>query len=185
MAFQPAVLNPTPDPWFVRELKKIDPDLRVEWGYNRYLKHQWAIERKIPPERYFLQHASLLESDGPRFVEQPIFDSNQPIFDDNGEFISYRQVGTRTYDLAPEYEWVRFETVLSSDVLSAIKRSYAWERNHPISRLAFEKAQEQAEKEAAAKKRRVDAGLEGYDEVFLETRKKVQFGYGETRKENN
>jgi len=181
--FQPAVLNPTPDPFFVRELRKIDPDLRVQWGYSRYLTQKCVIERRIPPERYFLIYESLLSGDGPRFVEQPIFDTNQPVYDEQGQFISYRQVGSRQYDLAPEYEWVRFEERLDSTVLSALKRSYAWERNHSISRLAFEKAQEQAAKEAAEKKKRVEAGMDALPEVFLETRKKVQFGYGETRNE--
>lgn len=181
--FQPAILNPTPDSWFVRELKKIDTDLRVEWGYNRYFKNLWAIERRIPPERYFLSHASLLSSDEPRFVQQPIFDTNQPLFDEQGEFISYRQVGSRLFDLAPEFEWVRFEKVLNSGVLSDIKRAYAWERNHPISRLAFEKAQEQERKEAAEKKKRMEVAFDGIDEVLLDARKKVQFGYGDTRNE--
>jgi hypothetical protein len=183
VAFQPAILNPSPDPWFVRELKKIDTDLRVEWGYNRYFKQQWAIERRIPPERYFLQHQSLLSTDAPRFVDQPIFDTNQPICDENGEFISYRQVGSRKFDLAPEFEWVRFERELTSGVLSDIKRAYAWERNHPISRLAFEKAQEREQMEAAAKKKRMEVAVDGIDEVLLDARKKVQFGYGDTRNE--
>lgn len=185
MGFQPAVLNPTPEPWFVRELRRIDPDLRVVWGYNRYFKHQWAIERKIPPERYFLMYESLLSSDEPRFVQQPIFDTNQPLYDEEGGFVCYRQVGTREFDLAPEYEWVRFERTLDDRVLSAIRRSYAWERNHSLSRLRFEKEQEQAKKDAAAKARRMDAALEGFDEALLETRKKVQFGYGEARGEGN
>lgn len=183
MAFQPAILNPTPDPWFVRELKKIDPDLRVVWGYQRYLKNTWAIERKIPPERYFLMYESLLSGNEPRFVQQPIFDTNQPLFDEEGEFVSFRQVGSREYDLAPEYEWVRFEAALSAEVVCQIKRSYAWERNHPITRLAFEKRQEQEQKEQAAQKRRMEAAFDAIDEVFLDTRKKVQFGYGQTRNE--
>ena len=76
--FQPKVLSPSPDPWFVRELRRIDPNLRIVWAYERYLKSSWAIERKFSPERYFAMHASLLENDGPRFVEQPIFDTNSP-----------------------------------------------------------------------------------------------------------
>src|ERR1043165_8091002 len=106
--FQPTILNPEPEPWFVRELKKIDPDLRVRWAYGQYLAQQWVIERKLPPERYFSIYASLLESDGQRFVKQPIFDTNLPIYDDNGDFVCYTQVGERDYDLAPEYEAVLF-----------------------------------------------------------------------------
>jgi hypothetical protein len=183
--FQPTVLNPTPDPWFVRELRRIDPDLRVDWAYNRYLKQQWAIERRIPPERYFLMYESLLSGDGPRYVEQPVFDSNQPLFDDNGDFVTFRQVGTRKFDLAPEYEWVRFALALDSSVLSDIKRAYAWERNQPLSRLRFEKEQERAAKAAAETEKHVDAGLEGFEEAMLEERKKVQFGYGDTRNERS
>lgn len=181
--FQPAVLNPTPDPSFVRELRKIDPDLHVQWGYNRYFRNQWAIERRIPPERYFLMYESLLSSDEPRFVQQPIFDTNQPIYDDEGEFVSYRQVGSRTYDLAPEFEWVMFANSLNSEILSAIKRSYAWERNHPLSRIRFEKEKEREEIEAANKAKRIEVAMDALPEAFLETRKKVQFGYGETRNE--
>lgn len=183
--FQPAVLNPTPDPWFKRELTRIDPDLRVEWAYNRYLKHVWAIERRIPPERYFLMYESLLSSDAPRFVEQPVFDSSQPLYDENGDFVCYRQIGTRKFDLAPEFEWVRFADRLDAMVLTDIKRSYAWERNQPLSRLRFEKQQEIEKKEAEARRKRLDGAIDGIDEVFLESRAKVQFGYGETRNERS
>ncbi len=78
---------------------------------------------------------------------------------------------------------MRFEKDLNGGVLCALKRSYAWERNHSITRLRMEQEAEQAARDAAAKKKRVDAGLEGYDEAMLEHRKKVQFGYGETRNE--
>lgn len=155
--FQPKVLNPSPDPFFVRELRKIDPDLRVSWGYNQYLINQWVIERKLPPERYFSAYASLLEADGQRFVQQPIFDTNQPITDEEGNFISYTQVGTRTYDLAPEYEYVLATPELHMGIITELKRCYAWERNHPISRLAFEKQLELQRQEAARKKQMMDA----------------------------
>lgn len=185
MSFMPEVLSPTPDPWFVRELRKIDSDLRVVFGYARYLKKQWAIERRIPPERYFLAYESLFVGDGPRFVDQPVFDVDTLEYNEVGEAVGYKQVGTRKYDLAPEYEWVMFAEHLNGEVLTEMKRIYAWERNHPLSRRAFEKVQqdELERKAAAAKAKRCDAALDGLDEALLETRKRVQFGYGDTRNE--
>jgi hypothetical protein len=182
MAFQPKVLNPLAEPWFVRSLRQIDSDLRVVWGYNRYLVNQWAIERKIPPERYFKMYESVLTGDAPRIVMQPVFDSNQSVTDEEGNFISYKQIGVREFDLAPEYEWVRFEKVLNASVLTAIKRSYAWERNHPLSRIRVEKQRELEENKAKAKKRRL-ANI-NLREAVTEAQKnagvKVQFGYGKS-----
>lgn len=182
--FTPQVLNPTPEPWFVRELKRVDPDLRVVWGYQRYLKNAWAIERKIPPERYFSIYSWLLSGDQPRFVEQPIFDTNDSETDpETGEHIRYKQIGTRTYDLAPEYEWVLFTDALNDYILTELKRAYAWERNHPLSRLRYEKEQEIKAKEDAQQAKLLEAGMEGVDEAALDTRVKVQFGYGAKRDE--
>ncbi len=169
MGFQPAILSPEPDPFYVRELRKIDPDLRLSWAYNRYLKQEWVVERKMPPERYFACYASLLEEGAPRFVEQPIYDTNQPLFDAAGNSAGYVQIGTRQFDLAPEYEWVQFAPALDMRFLTELKRAYAWDRNHSISRLAFEKKQEQEAKEKAAKAKRMDEAYEGLKDVFRET----------------
>lgn len=155
MQFQPKVLNPIPDPFFARELRKIDPDLRVRWGYGDYLVNQWVIERRHTPERYFTVHASL--EGGERFVDQPIFDTDQPLYNEYGEHIGYQQVGTRKYDLAPEWEYVCFVDQLHSGVLGEIKRAYAWERNHPISRLAAEKKMEEEAQKKAEKMARLAA----------------------------
>lgn len=185
MAFLPEVLKPKPDPAFVRELRKIDPDLRVTFGYERYLVKQWAIERKMPPERYFAAYASLLEADLPRFVEQPVYDTDQPIFNEEGEEIGFKQIGTRNFDLAPDHEWVMFAPALDGSVITELKRTYAWERNHPYSRAAFEKKQqEEIDAKAKAKKdKRIAAAREGVEEAFREVRKEVVFGYGKTRNE--
>ncbi len=169
MGFQPAVLSPEPDPFYVRELKKIDLDLRLAWGYQRYLKNEWVIERKMPAERYFACYASILSSDEPRFVEQPVFDTNQPLFDEAGNSAGYVQIGTRQFDLAPEYEWVQFAPTLDQRLLTSLKRAYAWDRNHPISRLAVEKAAEQEAKEKAAKSKRMDEAYDSIKDVFRET----------------
>lgn len=174
---------PSPDPWFRRELRRIDSDLRVVWGFERYFKNEWAVERRISPERYFAMYSSLLSSDEPRFVDQPIFDTCQPLYDEYGELVCYKQVGSRRFDLAPEYEWVTFAKMLDARVLTDLKRSYAWERNHSITRLRVEKEAEQQAKEAAAKAKRMDAAVEGLDEALLATRKRVQFGYGDVRDE--
>jgi hypothetical protein len=181
--FQPKILNPTPDPWFVRELKRIDPALRVVWAYETYFKNTWAIEKELSAEEYFKRYVSLLEQDAPRFVDQPIFDTNQMEYDEHGQEIGYKQVGVRKFDLAPRFEQLFFTDNLGEESLTALKRAYAWERNHPISRLKIEKEQEIAAKAEAQKKKRIDAAMEGIDEALLETRNKVQFGYGETRNE--
>jgi hypothetical protein len=104
-------------------------------------------------------------------------------YDEYGQEIGYKQVGIRQYDLAPEYEQLFFTEKLDEETLTSLKRAYAWERNHPLSRLKLEKEQEQEAMAAAQKKKRMDAALEGLDEALLEVRQKVQFGYGDTRNE--
>lgn len=180
--FQPEVLNPAPDPFIVRELKKIDPELQVTWGYNRYLDKRWAIERRMSPERYFQSYASLLEADAPRFVDRPIYDANKPIKDpETEEIISYEQVGVQHFDLAPEYEWVAFVDALDMNLIDKIRRLY-WEREHP-NEVAQMKVAEEEDKELAKKKVRLDAMRESIEEAFLETRKYVRFGFGAKRNE--
>src|SRR4030095_14496455 len=104
--FNPAVLHPEPDPWFQRELRLIDPTLRLGWGYDRYLMNKWVIKRRMSRKRYFRCYASLFEQNLPRFVPQPIFDTDEPLYDDEGGMCGYKQVGSRQYDLAPEWEWL-------------------------------------------------------------------------------
>lgn len=182
--WQPEVIQPTPEPWFVKEIKKIDPNLRVVWGYRQYFVNQWALERKIPAERYHAMYKSLIESGGPRFVKRPIFDSSQPIIDEyTGEIETYVQVGEQDFDLAPEWEWVSYSPHLNDEFLTRIRRSYAWERNHPISRMKFEQQQEEEAKQAAWAKQRKEAIREGVEEGFHKMRKKVVFGHGATRNE--
>ncbi len=180
---QPTVLSPTPDPAFVRELKRIDPDLRVVWGYQRYLQNEWVIERKKSPENYFKSHAALFEEGGPRFVAQPIFDSGQPIMNEEGEVVAYQKIGERMFDLAPEYEHVMGMKTLSNQALIELRRAYAWHQNHPISRMRFEQKAEEERKSAEFKKQICEATDAAMDQVFLETRRKVQFGHGATRRE--
>jgi len=181
----PEVIRPEPEPWFVREIKKIDPNLRVMWGYERYFTHRWALERKMTPERYHAAYKSILESGESRFVDRPIFDSNRPIFDDRGDIVTYEQVGVQRFDLAPEYEWVAWFDHLNEEALTRIRRSYAWERNHPISRMKFEQEQERQATEERQKAKRKEAIREGVEEAFHALRKKVVFGRGATRSENN
>jgi hypothetical protein len=181
--FTPKVCQPTPYPWFVRELRLIDPELRVVWAYERYLMNQWAIERRMTPEQYYTAYSWVLSQDKPRFVDQPIFDTDKPIYDDEGVFIAYEQVATRRYDLAPEWECVAMTKTLDNEVILRLKRAYAWQEKHPISRLRFEKQQEQDAKDEAFHKRVKDASDQALDQAFLETRKKVQFGRGKTRNE--
>jgi hypothetical protein len=186
MPFQPKVLNPTPDPWFVRELRLIDPELRVRWGMERYLKNSWVVERRLSPEEYYTKYRSVTEEDRPRFTEQPIFDVDQAVTDpQTGEFVSYKQVGVRDYDLAPEWDSLGFYDTLDARAVLEIKKAYAYNRNQPYSRERFEQAQREEEeaRDAAVKAKRLDAGYDKLDEVFLNTRVKVQFGAGEKRNE--
>lgn len=181
--WQPASENPQPEPWFTKELNRIDPELRAVWALQRYLRNEWAIERRTPPERYFLMYESILSSDRPRFIEQPIYDRDQPVLDPFGQSTGvYKQVGTRLYDLAPEYECVAFRSELNNDLLTLIKKLY-WERDHP------EAVYEELVKESVAKAHQEDSELEvgiheGIKDAFLETRKVVQFGHGQHRSEN-
>lgn len=169
--FTPKVLNPTPDPDFVHNLKRIDPDLRVVWGYQRYLKSAWTIERKMPPERYFAAYASLLESGEPRFVQQPIYDTNRPIYgyimdeetlELNLTQMGYEIIGYREFDLAPEYEWLMFVTnkdgsfrQLDERTLVELRRQYAWHLNQPLSRRRFLEEQERKERAEAQRQARI------------------------------
>lgn len=180
--FVPEVIRPEPEPWVVRELKKIDPNLRVVFGYERYFVKKWALERKLTPERYHALYASILESGEPRFVKQPIFDSTKPILDAWGQVESYEQIGERDFDLAPEWEWIAFEEHLNEDFITRVKRSYSWERNHPYSRIRFEQEQERQAKEEINKKKRNELIAEGVEEAFRDLGKQVVFGAGETRK---
>lgn len=156
--FTPVVLQPRPDPEFVRELRAIDPLLGVVWGFSRYMLNRWVIERKLTPERYHAHYRSLIENHEERFVDQPIFDSDKPILDEDGEVVGYEQVGTRKFDLAPEWECVmiveekdRSYRPLDQRTLTEIRRVYAWNRTLSMTRLRFEKA---AEAKAAEDKRR-------------------------------
>lgn len=178
MAFAPKVLHPEPDAFFVRELRKIDPDLRVVFGYERYLQSKWVIERRIEPTRYFQMYASLLESGEPRFIEQPIYDTDQPIYgeweiDQDGQpyqpLLGYEQVGTRKYDLAPEYEWVM--TIENDDqtfrpldarTLLKLRRTYAWDRFHSFTRLKMEKDREREENARKMKEQHTDELLQEF-----------------------
>lgn len=153
--FHPQVLQPAPDPWFVRELKKIDPALRVVWGYERYLLNRWVIERHIPPQRYVEMYKTLK---GQRFIKQPIFES--------GSEDEERLVGYRDFDLAPEWEQVMFVedgekfAPLDGRTLLKLRRTYAWDRFHSITRAKFEKQAELDAAKAANTQRRADAVLD-------------------------
>jgi hypothetical protein len=181
--WHPASESPEPPDWFVRELRKIDPEMRVVWGMERYLNAQWAIERKMPAEQYWLAYESILSSNEDRFIDQPIFDVQQPIFDpETGTVISYKQIGTRKFDLAPEYEHIAFTKELGSQLLDKIKK-LCWQHAHPEET----RAADEAEKEQRAidqKAKRVEAAIDAIPEALLETRKAVQFGYGDKRNEN-
>ena len=181
--FQPAVLHPGPDPLFVRELRKIDTNLRVVWGYERYLRQNWVIERRLDSDRYYKLYGSLFRENLPRFVAQPVYDSNQPLYDEAGELIGYRQVGERQYDLAPEWEWVRFveepdgtKRDLDSRTLHAIRREYAWNRFHSITRTKIEKQQEEDRQKEERRKKRQELIEECVDEAWHEYGKIVTGG---------
>ena len=164
--FQPKILNPAPDPWFVREIRKIDASLRVVWGYNQYLMNVWVVERRLEPERYFTMYSSLLSGDGPRFVDQPVFEAGQ-------------QIGTRRYDLAPEWEYVVNYPALNSAMLLDLRRAYAMARNPKLR--AEEKARSEDLKTKAFENKCEAATDQALDQAFLDTGKRVQFGWGKHR----
>lgn len=180
--WHPANESPTPDEWFVRELKLIDPKLRVVWGMERYFRAEWAIERKMEAEEYWLAHASLMAEGGPRFVDQPIYDHAKPIKDLEGNVTAYEQVGVNKYDLAPEYEYIAFRPSLDGELITLIKKLY-WENAHKEDVARQDKIDDQ-EREKQKKARRMAAAAEGIEEALLETRKIVQFGHGQARSEN-
>lgn len=188
--FQPKILNPTPDRHWVRELARLDPDLRLVWGYQRYLTSKWVVERRIDPERYFQMYGNLLEADMPRFVSQPIIDHDRPLYDDEGVITGYETVGQREYDLAPEFEYVltaqnrdgSYRAFGEEDMLE-LRRWYAWNRNHPLSRAKFEEEERlltEAKERAEANKLAAMID-EGIDEAFHETgfRKRYVLDAGE------
>ena len=185
MSFQPAVLCPTPDPLFVEEIKKVDPNLRVVFGYERYLVKKWVIERQLSPERYTKLYAAALKEDWPRFVKQPIYDTNQPIFGDSLDVdgnpiqIGYKQVGERLFDTRPEWEWIAQFDACDGRALTDIRRRYAWNYNHPLSRHKFEEEQKlkDAQKEAEQTRKRLDLEMECVEQAWSETGKRVSTGY--------
>lgn len=180
--FQPTVLSPVPDPFYVKEIKKIDPNLRVVWGMERYLLPVWAVERKISPERYFRMYRSLIEAGEDRFITQPIYDTNQPIFDAEGGVVAYQKIGERKYDLAPEYEWVMFVEEpneggyrpLDMRVVLELKRAYAWDRFHSLTRAKIEKEAEIAAKEKAMDARMDDVMKDAYNDTLRQLGIRVQ-----------
>lgn len=183
LMFEPEVLAPQPDPFYQSELQKIDPALRLSWGYVRYLKKRWVVERRMSPGRYHDCYASLLKDGGPRFVMQPIFDDSRPIYDEEGEVIDVEKVGERKYDLAPEWECVMFVEnedgsfrQPDSRLLLNLRRAYAWERNHSLSRLKLEKMNEEAEKEKAQREKHHETVVESVEQAWREHGKISQGG---------
>ena len=182
MAFIPAVLHPEPEPWFCRELRLIDPDLRIVFGYERYLMNNWVVERKIHPVRYAAMYASFLRSSESRFIAQPVYDVSKPLYDDDGVETGFEIVGYRRFDLAPDYESIMtiqnadgsFKPPGQDDILS-LKRQYAWNRNHAYSRARFEEeeALKKEKAEADRKAKRLELWLESYDQALLETGQRV------------
>ncbi len=179
--FQPKVLSPTPDPNFVHNLRRIDPNLRVVWGYERYLKNCWTIERRMEPERYFACYASILESGEDRIIDQPIYDTNQPIYGYvadretgllNLHQMGYVQIGTRKFDLAPEHEWLMFVQEddgsyrpLDERTLIELRRQYAWHFNQPFTKRRFLEEQERKDAEEARRQKRINAAQEVVPEL--------------------
>lgn len=185
--FQPAVLNPEPDPWFVKELSLIDPDLRVVFGYERYLLKNWVIEYRMNAAEYARRYFSFLTSGSARFIQQPIYDHGKPIYDGvdpEGEpiVVGYETVGTRKFDMAPEWEWRKtiqnrdgsFKPLGMDDILD-LKKEYAWNRNHAYSRAKFEAEEREKDekKQQAFDAKLVEIGLEALDEARLETGRRV------------
>lgn len=126
-----------------------------------------------------MAHQSLIRDGGPRFVEQPIFDTGKKKFDEDGNEIGYEQVGVRQYDLAPEWTFVMevknddgSYRPLDSRTLLGIRKHYAWEKNHPFSRIRFEQQREREQAlQALADEtyQELSAKEEAFDEKLRET----------------
>lgn len=186
--FQPVVLAPEPESWFVKELELIDPNLRVVFGYERYLMNNWVVECHIPPDVYAKRYFAFLTSGEPRYIDQPIFDHDRPIYestdpdDPDPPVVGYEQVGWRKFDMAPDWEWRKtiqnpdgsFKPLGMDDILD-LKREYAWNRNHAYSRAKWEADQKAADEKKAAerKQKRVDIWMEAYDESITEVGARV------------
>ncbi len=174
--FTPTVLEPTPDPFYVKEIKAIDPALRIVWGMARYFVECFVVERKISPERYYAMYRLFFESGQERYIDRPIYDDDQPLYDEEGNRSGSKIVGYNRFDLAPEYEWVMFVEepdhsyrALDSRLVLELKRMYAWDRFHSFSRMRFEKKREEEAKEKSRQSRRLDAIREGIDEAYTES----------------
>ncbi len=173
MSFQPATLHPDPDPSFIRELHIIDKELRLVWGYDRYLKRKWVIERRIQPDRYAAMYWNHLVTNQPRYVDQPIYDDDQPIYDELGNIQDSQIVGYRKFDMCPEWEWIAtvenrdgtFKQPGQDDLLS-LRRQYAWNYNHPLSRHKFEEEEriKQESKQRAERNQSLDMYLDAIDQ---------------------
>lgn len=178
MAWQPTVLQPTAPQWFVEELTRIDKDLRVVWGQERYLQDRWAIERKIPADRYAQMYASVLNGLLPRFIDQPIYDHTKPYYDEDGNEDGFEIVAWRKFDLAPEFEWVQFvqepdgrHRPLDMRTIVDLKRIYAWNRFHSLTRARIEKQQAQEQRDKLLQEKEREAWLEALDQAWHESGK--------------
>ncbi len=134
-------------------------------------------------ERYWLAYEAILSCNEDRFVDQPIFDVSQPVLDEvTGEPMGYKQIGTRKFDLAPEYEHITFRKTLDQALLDKIKK-LCWDHAHPEETAAADKLEKET-REEKQKEKRLAVAMEGVDEAFKEVRKEVVFGHGATRSEN-
>jgi hypothetical protein len=167
--WMPDVLRPAPDKFYESELKRIDPDLRLVWGYDRYLQNRWVVERKIPYDRYAAMYHTSIDTGEERFIDQPVFDDDKPIYDEAGEVIGSEQVGTRKFDLRPEWECV---LIVENDegeyrpmdmhAVIEVKRAYAWDRFTSLEKLKLEGDAEREGKENKLKEERIDAAMDEF-----------------------
>jgi hypothetical protein len=179
MAFQPQILQPTPDPWFIRELTLTDPSMRVVWAQERYLLHRWAIERRLDSETYNRMYHSVISGRLPRYMDQPIYDDDHPVYNPEGDVVSETIVGYRRFDLAPEFEWIRFVETrdglyrpLGPDVLLELRREIAWNRTHPITRARIEQETKDRVQQQWLNQLK-DLGRESIDELKSELGKRI------------
>lgn len=85
---------PTPDPWFESELKRISPDLRLNWGRENYGWNCWVVERRVPNGEWRRIYEDAINQKQQRFVQQKLSDGTSRYYDTMPEWIGVHFVKT-------------------------------------------------------------------------------------------
>src|SRR3990167_1027946 len=75
------IVMPTPEAWFVRELRLVSPDLRMVWGREQFGWDCWVIQRRIPNGEWRRIYADAIEQNQERFIHQKMSDGTGRYYD--------------------------------------------------------------------------------------------------------